>query len=396
MTTSNRWLLPEGIEELLPPQAENLEVLRREILDLFHSWGYELVTPPLIEYLESLLVGAAYDLALETFTLTDQLSGRLMGIRADMTPQVARIDAHHFKVDAPVRLCYLGTVLRTRPDGFLRTRSPMQVGAELYGHAGVDSDAEVLCLMTELLGAVGLGEVHIDMGHVGIYRALARQARLDDAQEQELFRYLQRKAKPDIEHFLSRGSIDASTRQMLVGLVDMNGGGDVLDEARSVFRAASAEVIAALDNLEQVAARVRQRLPGLSIWYDLAELRGYRYQTGVVFAAYMAGHGQELARGGRYDDIGREYGRARPATGFSADLKTLVTLSPRLSAGGGSGAVLAPCAGDAALTALVGELRAKGERVIYQLPGQAGGAADMGCDRVIEQVEGRWIVNSLK
>lgn len=395
MTTSNRWLLPEGVEELLPPQAENLEILRREILGLFHGWGYELVTPPLIEYLESLLVGAAYDLALETFTLTDQLSGRLMGIRADMTPQVARIDAHHFKVDTPVRLCYLGTVLRTRPDGFLRTRSPMQVGAELYGHAGVDSDAEVLCLMTELLRAVGLTEVHIDLGHVGIYRALARQAGLDDAQEQELFRYLQRKAKPDIEQFLAQGSIDAATRRMLVGLVDMNGEGDVLDEARGAFGAAHAEVLAALDNLEQVAAQVRERMPALSVWYDLAELRGYRYQTGVVFAAYVAGHGQEIARGGRYDDIGREYGRARPATGFSADLKTLVTISTRLS-DAEHGAILAPCAGDAALAALIADLRGKGERVIYHLPGQIGGAADMGCNRAIEQFDGRWIVNALK
>lgn len=395
MTTPNRWLLPEGIEELLPPQAENLETLRRELLDLFHTWGYELVTPPLIEYLESLLVGAAYDLMLETFTLTDQLSGRLMGIRADMTPQMARIDAHHFKVDVPVRLCYLGTVLRTRPDGFMRTRSPMQVGAELYGHSGVESDAEVLCLMTEMLGKAGLSDIHIDLGHVGIYRGLARQAQLDPAQEGQLFRYLQRKAKPDIEQFLASCAIAAGPRRMLVGLVEMNGAGEVLDEAHSMFKSASREVRAALDNLQQVAEQVRRRNASLSLWYDLAELRGYRYQTGVVFAAYMAGHGQEIARGGRYDDIGREYGRARPATGFSADLRTLMAISPRPAAPRPA-AILAPHAGNEELKRVVAELRARGERVIYSLPGQAGAAAEMGCDRVIEHSGGKWVVKRLR
>jgi ATP phosphoribosyltransferase regulatory subunit len=395
MTTSNRWLLPEGIEELLPTQAEHLETLRRELLDLFRSWGYELVTPPLIEYLESLLVGAAYDLVLETFTLTDQLSGRLMGIRADMTPQVARIDAHHFKLDAPVRLCYLGTVLRTRPDGFIRTRSPMQVGAELYGHSGVESDGEVLCLMTEMLDAVGLTDVHIDLGHVGIYRALVRQAGLDAAVEEQLFRYMQRKAKPDIEQFLSGSAIDKSVRSMLISLVDMNGGGEVLDEARGVLKSASKDVHAALENLLQVAAQVRQRNPSVSIWYDLAELRGYRYQTGVVFAAYVAGHGQEVARGGRYDDIGREYGRARPATGFSADLKTLmaVTLAPPTVQ---PSAILAPWSDDDGLGRLIRELRSQGERVIYRLPNQSGAEIDIGCDRVIKQIDGRWVVKAIK
>ena len=377
MATSNRWLLPEGIEELLPPQAELLETLRRELLDLFKGWGYALVTPPLIEYLESLMVGAAYDLMLETFTLTDQLSGRLMGIRADMTPQVARIDAHHFKLDMPVRLCYLGTVLRTKPDGFIRTRSPMQVGAELYGHSGVESDGEVLCLMTEMLRAVGLSDVHIDLGHVGIYRALVRQAGLGSAEEEQLFRYLQRKAKPDIEQFLSSCSMDDAARAMLVGLVDMNGGPEVLDEARNMFKAASKEVHAALDNLQQVAAQVRRRQPALSIWYDLAELRGYRYQTGVVFAAYVAGHGQEVARGGRYD------------------LNTLMALSPRTAAVQPS-AVLADWSDDDSLEQFVRELRGQGERVIYRLPNQAGTEKDLGCDRRIVKRDGRWVVEALK
>ena len=395
MATSNRWLLPEGIEELLPPQADHLETLRRELLDLFKGWGYELVTPPLIEYLESLMVGAAYDLMPETFTLTDQLSGRLMGIRADMTPQMARIDAHHFKLDAPVRLCYVGTVLRTRPDGFIRTRSPMQVGAELYGHAGVESDGEVLCLMTEMLAAMGLSDVHIDLGHVGIYRALVRQAGLGAAEEEQLFRHLQRKAKPDIEQFLSRCTIDGAVSAMLIGLVDMNGGAEVLDEARGVFKPASKEVHAALENLQQVAAQVRGRKPSLSIWYDLAELRGYRYQTGVVFAAYVAGHGQEVARGGRYDEIGREYGRARPATGFSADLKTLMAVSSRAAAARPS-AILAEWSDDAEQEQFVNALRSGGERVIYHLPKQAGTEKDLGCDRRIEKCDGRWIVKAIK
>ncbi|MDE2089707.1 MAG: ATP phosphoribosyltransferase regulatory subunit [Gammaproteobacteria bacterium] len=389
----DRWLLPEGIEEVLPEAAARLERLRRALLDLYGSWGYELVMPPFIEYLESLLTGTGSDLDLQTFKLIDQLTGRLLGVRADMTPQAARIDAHQLKRDVPVRLCYLGTVLHTRPEGFGGSRSPLQVGAELYGHGGTESDVEVLCLMLETLALTGVRQVHVDLGHVGIFRALARQARLAPGQEASLFDALQRKALPEIRELLAQYSIAADAGRMIAELAQLNGGDEVLAEAAGALRGASDEALAALESLGRVAAAVRRRVSGLPLYFDLAELRGYRYQTGVVFAAFVPGYGQEIARGGRYDDIGRVFGRARPATGFSADLKTLVALGD-----GGAGApvaaagIFAPWSDDPALQAMIRELRLRGERVIGCLPGQTGGARQMGCDRVLVQRAGGWQV----
>lgn len=395
MRAKDRWLLPEGIEEVLPPQAEHLERLRRRLLDLYRSWGYELVMPPFIEYLESLLTGTGTDLDLQTFKLTDQLTGRLMGVRADMTPQVARIDAHQLKRDVPVRLCYLGTVLRTRPEGFAGSRGPLQVGAELFGHAGIESDMEVLCLMLETLKVTGIENTHVDLGHVGIYRGLAREAGLETGQEAALFDALQRKAKPEIEELLAQCRVAADHAGMLEALVDLNGGAEVLGEARQLMRGAGASVQEALDYLDGVAQVVQRRLPDVPLYFDLAELRGYHYQTGVVFAAFLPGHGQEIARGGRYDDIGRVFGRARPATGFSADLKTLIALGRDGTCETGTGGIFAPASDDAGLHVLVRELRAKGERVIFALPGQAGGAREMGCDRVLVERRGAgWVVVS--
>ena len=389
----DRWLLPEGIEELLPEEAERIERLRRRLLDLFASWGYRLVITPIIEHLESLLVGTGRDLELQTFKLTDQLTGRLLGVRADMTPQVARIDAHRLKSTTPSRLCYVGPVLHTRPQGFARTRCPFQVGAELYGHAGIDSDVEILALMVETLAAVGITRPHIDLGHVGVFRGLAHEAGLNDDQEQVLFDALQRKAKPEIEDYVEAQAIDETYRPMFAALVDLNGAANVLTEARSRLRHGGREVQGALDNLERIAGAVRRRLPDIALHFDLAELRGYHYQTGVVFAAFVPGHGQEIARGGRYDDIGRVFGGARPATGFSTDLETLIMLSPNHQPRGGG--VFAPCVEDEALQSLVARLRADGQWVCMELPGQQGGAADMGCDRRIEKRDGTWVVSPL-
>ena len=389
----DRWLLPEGIQEVLPQQAEYLERLRRDLLDLFHTWGYELVIPPIIEYLESLLIGTSDDLDVQTFKLIDQLTGRLMGVRADMTPQVARIDAHRLKREVPTRLCYMGTVLRTYPDGFARTRSPMQIGAELYGHAGIESDVEVLHLLVETLALTGVKQVHIDLGHVGIFRALAEHAGLDAEQEMTLFNALQRKARPEIEDLLAQVKVSAEHRHRLTSLVDLNGGEEVLDEARSLFKKAGAPVLAALNNLQQIAALARRRMPSIPLHFDLAELRGYHYQTGVVYAAFVPGHGQEIARGGRYDDIGRVFGRARPATGFSADLITLISLSAITPYQ--VHAILAPADDDAELQSAVRDLRAAGERVIYTLPGARGNAGEMGCDRILERRNGEWAVTVL-
>ncbi|QKT04701.1 ATP phosphoribosyltransferase regulatory subunit [Ectothiorhodospiraceae bacterium 2226] len=386
----DRWVLPAGIEEVLPPQAAQLEQARRQLLDLYASWGYELVMPPLIEYLDSLLTGTGNDLDLQTFKLIDQLSGRLMGVRADMTPQVARIDVHHLKREAPTRLCYLGTVLLARPDGFAGSRSPLQVGGELYGHAGPESDAEVLCLMIETLRAVGIAQPHVDVGHVGIYRALAQQAGLDPLAEARLFDALQRKALPELEADLAERGLDASLSAMLRALPQLNGGREVLAEARAALRAAGPAVQVALDNLEAIDALVRAQQPEVPLHFDLAELRGYHYHTGAVFAAFVPGVGQAVAQGGRYDDIGKVFGRARPATGFSADLKTLLQAAPPAPAA--ARGIFVPASDAAGLRARVQALRAQGERVVMGLPGQRGEPGELGCDRRLVQVGDDWQV----
>ncbi len=385
----NRWLLPEGIEELLPPQATRLETLHRRLVDLYDSWGYELVMPPFIEYIESLLTGTGNDLDLQTFKLIDQLTGRLMGVRADMTPQVARIDAHRLKRDVPSRLCYLGTVLHTRPQAHGGTRSPVQVGAELYGHPGPESDIEVLQLMVETLRSVGLERIHLDLGHVGVFRALACRAGLSTELEGALFDALQRKAMPEIEALLATHDISAANAVMLKSLADLNGGGDVFGRARAVLAPAMAEVGPALDNLQRIAETV-EGLADVEVHFDLAELRGYHYHTGAVFAAFVPGRGQAVAQGGRYDDIGRVFGRARPATGFSIDLTALLALvpeQPHVRTG-----IYAPWSDDTALACRVAALRKQGERVIQALPGQGGDAAAMGCDRQLLIEGGEWQV----
>jgi ATP phosphoribosyltransferase regulatory subunit len=389
---NERWLLPEGIDELLPPAAARLEVLRRDLLDLFQAWGYDLVIPPFIEYLESLLTGTGRDLDLRTFKLTDQLSGRQLGIRADMTPQAARIDAHRLRRDVPTRLCYLGTVLHTTADGFGGTRSPMQVGAELYGHGGVESDVEVLLLMLATLETSGVEALHLDLGHVGIYRGLARQAGLASAQEMALFEALQRKAVPEVRHLVREFAVAEPVAGMLCRLAELNGGESVMAAARESLAAAADDVRDALDYLVRVAGDLKARRPDVPVHYDLAELRAYQYQTGIVFGAFAPGQGTELARGGRYDDIGKAFGRARPATGFSADLRAVLQLtSAPLPAQ--PDAVFAPWHDDPALLTLVDELRASGQRVIWQLPGQTGDAAAMGCRRVIRRRADAWAVD---
>jgi ATP phosphoribosyltransferase regulatory subunit len=389
MSNSDQWLLPEGIEELLPPNAWRLECARRELLDLFSGWGYELIIPPFIEYLESLLTGTGHDLDLQTFKLTDQLNGRMMGVRADMTPQAARIDAHPLRRDTPSRLCYLGTVLHTRPDGFAGTRSPLQVGAELFGHGGIESDVEILSLMLETLALMGITDVHMDLGHVGIFRGLAEEAALEEPVETALFDALQRKAVPEIMDLLAATTLDEAQRRRLAGLADLNGGWEVLELARERLAGAGRRVMVALDNLCAIATAMKQRAGQASLYFDLAELRAYNYQSGMVFAVFVPGRGQEIARGGRYDNIGQVFGRARPATGFSTDLKTLMDLSPR-DFGAPRGAILAPAESDPALLAWVRELRKDGVRVIFALPGQQGDALDMGCDRVIIRENAAW------
>lgn len=394
MTVEDRWLLPEGIEEILPAGARRVERLRRDLLDLYERWGYELVMPPFIEFLDALLTGFGRDLELETFKLTDQLSGRLLGVRADMTPQVARIDAHQLRRTQPNRLCYLGTVLRTRGDGFGGSRSPLQIGAELYGHAGPESDVEIIALMLETLARARVEGVHLDLGHVGLFRALAGHAGLEAGAETGLFDMLQRKAVPDIRAWLAGAGLDAASGERFLRLAGLNGGVEVLDAAAEALAGAGPEVGAALDALRCTAAVIARRYPGLPIHVDLAELRGYRYHTGLVFAAYVPGLGSAVARGGRYDGIGHAFGRSRPATGFSADLKALLELGegelPAVPA------IWAPPDDDPGLEARIAGLRAAGERVIHALPGaENDGPAALGCDRVLVRRGADWILEAV-
>ncbi|OOZ35740.1 ATP phosphoribosyltransferase regulatory subunit [Solemya velesiana gill symbiont] len=390
MMDNKHWLLPEGIDEVLPPNANALEHLRRKMLDLYSSWGYELVFPPFIEYLESLLTGTGGDLDIQTFKLTDQITGRTMGIRADITPQVARIDAHQLRRDCPTRLCYLGTVLNTRPDGFAGSRSPLQIGAELYGHAGVESDLEILCLMLETMECAGVEDVYLDLGHVGIFRGLAEQAGLDSSQELALFDALQRKAVPEIEGLVESFGIDAAVGEMLCALAELSGD-DALEQGRERLKAASSPVLEAIAELERLAGKLAERRPDVPVHFDLSELRGYHYHTGVVFAAFAPGLGQELARGGRYDEIGKVFGRARPARGFSADLKMLYRLSGTVDQNSETG-IYAPACDEPELMQKIKELRAQGRRVVCALPGQTGDAQTMGCGEALEKQGEDWVV----
>lgn len=391
-----RWLLPVGIEEVLPDEARIIEGLRRELLDLYTGWGYELVIPPFIDYLDSLLTGTGQDLDLQTFKLIDQLSGRMLGIRADMTPQVARIDAHQLRRRSPTRLCYLGTVLHTRPDGPTGTRSPLQIGAEIYGHAGIESEVEILRLLLLTLRTAGIPEVYLDLGHVGIYRGLARQAGLDLDQEHALFDALQRKAIPEIESLVGEFGLKGPIAGMLVGLAELNGS-DALERAAALLADADPQVKQALDELHRLADELNCWLPEVAIHYDLAELRGYRYKTGVVFAAFVPGWGLEIARGGRYDDIGRVFGRARPAVGFSTDLKGLIRHGQGLEGRyRQASAILAPWSNDPALQQVIADLRAQGRRVIQSLPGAEIDPRELDCVESLVLEDGRWTLRPLE
>lgn len=393
MATVDRWLLPDGIEEVLPPEAARIEVARRQMLDMFQRWGYEFVVTPHIEYLESLLTGAGQDLDLRTFKVTDPQSGRLMGFRADITPQVARIDAHTLRREGPSRLCYVGSVLHAQPRALSISRSPIQLGAELYGDASPASDVEIIGLMLETLELAAVPDVHMDLGHVGIYRGLARAAGLSGAAEQQLFDALQRKAVDEVESLTA--SLPDGLASMLRALAELCGGREVLDLAQACLVEAPDEVHAALDELIAIADELGVRYPELPLYFDLSELRGYHYHTGVVFAAFVPGVGQSIAQGGRYDDIGADFGRARPATGFSTDLKTLVVLGQLEQAKPPVG-IWAPDSHDVYLWQVVQRLRRQGERVVQALPGQQiADAKGCGCDRQLLLCDGQWQVAPL-
>jgi ATP phosphoribosyltransferase regulatory subunit len=374
MTT---WALPENIEDVLPAEAKKLERMRRIALDLFATHGYELVMPPLLEYVESLLNGVGRDMDLATFKLVDQLSGRMMGIRADTTPQVARIDAHVLNRTAVTRLCYAGSVLHTRPASLGKSRQPFQVGAELYGYAGIDADIEIQQLMLDTLAQVGVTNVKLDIGHSDIFLALMDEAKLSQSQREAHFAAVTAKDVPT----LKAASAHLAALPMLYGAATS----DVLTHARALLPQ-TPRIVNALNQLERVAAHFAAQ--GIVVSIDLSELGGFNYESGMAFAAYAIGATDAVARGGRYDNIGSVFGRARPAVGFSMDLKSLIPLihdnttlvSP----------IAAPSQLDATARAAIAALRAKGETVVSTFAGEAHPY-----QREMKLIDGQWQVVSI-
>jgi len=310
-----KWVLPEYIEDILPAEAMRIEALRRKVLDLFFAKKYELVMPPLLEYMDSLLTGTGHDLELRTFKVVDQLSGRMMGVRADITPQVARIDAHLLNRKGVTRLCYCGSVLHTRPQGPGATREPIQIGAEMYGAPGVEADVEILELLCRALELAGVRNARVDIGHVAVFRTLAQAAKVGPEGEAQLFEALQRKDTPSLKEHSRK--LPGKMREALLLLPNLYGDAKVLDEAEAKLPKL-AGISRALATLRKLAKTCK-----FPASFDLAELRGYHYHSGVVFDAYCDGVAGAVARGGRYDEVGKAFGRARPATGFSIDLRSL-------------------------------------------------------------------------
>lgn len=381
---SNRnWRLPEGVEELLPPRAWSLELTRRTVLDVFRAWGFEYIDPPVVEYLDALLVGAGADLDLQTLKAVDQQSGRLLGVRADITAQAVRVDAHSRPERGVQRLCYAGNVVFANPDSPLDPRVPLKAGAELFGADTLRADAEVIELMLEVLAAVGIREPILVLGHMGIYQSLTAKLALGEDLERELFDAVQTKAETDIARLLR----DSPSRSWLTALPTLMGERPIIAEARKVLAGAGGGVTAALDALDELADLVLAASPAVELRFDLAELVGYGYHNGPVFSAYHADLGRALARGGRYDGIGSEFGRSRPATGFDVILNEL--------AGDvvAAGAVWVPwsAGSTAAGQAAIRRLRADGEMVVMALAPED--VRPQRCDRILNERAGNWVLD---
>ena len=380
------WLLPENIADVLPSEARKIEELRRLMLDTFRTYGYELVMPPLLEYVDSLLAGAGQDTDLKTFKLVDSMSGRLLGLRADMTTQVARIDAHLLNRETVTRLCYAGSVLHTQPSGLHATREPLQIGAEIYGHAGLEADAEIQELALASLALAGFDQPRLDLSHVGVLRALLAQDAAARADEGQLYCLLRSKDVPGLaeltEHYAP------ATRAALLALPSLYGDVEVLARARAVLPALPG-IVAALDDLEKLAHCAQGRA---QVAIDLADLRGYQYESGAMFALYVPGLPNAVARGGRYDHVGEAFGRARPATGFSLDLRELARLLPTAER---KVAIRAPWGNAPDLRERIAALRAGGEIVIQSMPGHDHVQDEFECDRVLVLEQGNWILKNV-
>ena len=377
------WALPEHIEDVLPRDAAKLERMRRAVLDGFAAHGYQLVTPPLLEYVDSLLTGTGHDMDLATFKLVDQLSGRTMGIRADTTPQVARIDAHVLNRQGIARLCYAGSVLHTLPAGLGKSRQPFQAGAEMYGCAGLDADIEIQQLMIDALKRLGVQPAQLDIGHPAIYRVLIELSGLAGDAADQVFSAIEAKDAPAVAALAGAGSA-------LAALPGLYGGVEVLARARKQLPNDS-RIAESLSQLQRIHDHFSAQ--GIVVSIDLAELGGFNYESGIVFSAFATGAADAVARGGRYDEIGKAFGRARPATGFSMDLKSLLPLVKDESA---RGAILAPREPDAAARAEMARLRAAGEVVIGRLAGDNAHLDELGCDREMIFTGGRWTLAPFK
>ena len=383
------WLLPEHIADVLPAQARHIEELRRGLLDVARRYGCELVMPPLLEHLESLLSGTGHELGLKTFKLVDQLSGRTLGVRADTTPQVARIDAHLLNRHGVTRLCYCGPVLHTRPSGLHATREPLQFGAEIYGHAGLEAELEVLDLALDCLRIGAVANVTLDLGDARIVRGLLAGVAVDAQCIADLVAALASKDATALTALCSGFPADA--RAGMQALLRLYGGVEVLDVAGRELPAHPI-IQAALRDLCWLADHVAQVHPEVKLGFDLADLGGYAYYSGVRFAVYAPGSSDALLRGGRYDEVGAVFGRNRPAVGFSLDLKELAGLS---AAGKQAAAIRAPWVEDAALRAAVRRLRESGETVACVLPGHEHEGQEFDCDRELVAVGGQWVVRAL-
>jgi ATP phosphoribosyltransferase regulatory subunit len=388
MTDVDRWMLPDGIEEILPDQARELEASRRKVVDLFKSWGYDYVIPPLVEFTDSLLTGSGEDISLLTFKFTDQGSGKTLGLRADITPQVARMDAHSLKREGVNRLCYAGHVLHTRPKWPLASRSPVQAGVELFGEQGLDADLEVISLLLNSLQVIGFPQQYIDLGHVGIYRGLAAAAALEDEKEAKLFELMQSKQYDAVDSWLQSNVEDTQCRDWFTALARLSGDVSILEKAAKVFAKAPESVRVAVNELSGLAASLKDRFPDARLYFDLSELRGYHYLTGIVFGAFAPGVGNAIALGGRYDHIGEAFGRARPATGFTVDLSAALRLVE--SSVAGIDGIFAADVSDPEVWVEVQKLRAQGERVVCGLSGQDKPQQFQACNRELRRVNNRF------
>ena len=387
MNIVDRWLLPDGIKEVLPLEAEKLETTRRRLLDTFQHWGYALVFPPMIEFLESLLTGTGTDLDLKTFKLTDQVSGRMMGIRADMTPQVARIDAHSLNRDSETRLCYAGTLLHAKADNMLASRSPISIGAELFGSHSASADLEIISLMIASITEITGENLHLELGDVDIFRQLVAATDMGPEQEDTLFDMIQRKALPDLEKTVRGLGLADDIARLMLQLPVLCGGKDTLHRARALF-GDYPTIQARLRQLELVADSLVLRFPEIALYFDLSELRGYNYHTGIVFATYLPKVGCRVAKGGRYDDVGAVFGRARAATGFDIDLQGLCTALAAIDTHVKPTVQASPStnigANDKSKWLKICQLRASGYIVIE--------TADVSCDHKLIARDGDWVL----